>query len=153
MKTVAKMALLAAFILRPCHWDAHAEAWARLLPHDSPEDYGEHFTALVRSGEAQAYELVTAQGAEGAGGSRVAIVIARVQNIAGLGEFVIEGVYCAKNHKGLTAAFLPQLEAKARDLGCATLRFHTMRPGLVETAVAAGYRVCEVICRKDVRHV
>lgn len=152
MNTVAKMALLAAFILRPCHWDAQAEAWARLLPHDSPEDYGEHFTALVRSGEAQAFELVTAPGAPVAG-SRVAIVIARVQNIAGLGEFVIEGVYCAKNHNRLTAAFLPQLEAKARELGCATLRFHTMRPGLVETATQAGYRVCEVICRKDVRHV
>lgn len=142
------MSLLSGFVLRPALWDSQAEAWARLLPHDSPEDYGRHFADMVKSGAARAYEVV-----KESDGRRVCIVVARVDRSYSSGEFVIEGAFCPENRGDLTAEFLPELEAKARDLNCATVRFHTMRPGLVAKAVQSGFRICEVICRKDVRHV
>jgi len=142
------MGLLSAFVLRPALWDREAEAWARLLPHDSPEDYGDLFSRLVKTGEAFAFELVKTDE-----NRRVGIVVARVDKSYKTGELHIKGAFSVENYGDLTAEFLPELEAKARELGCATIRFHTMRPGLVSKAMRAGFRVCEVICRKDVRHV
>lgn len=141
------MSLVSAFVLRPAIWDRQAEAWARLLPHDSPEDYGALFSQMIKTGAARAFELV-----KNSDGRRVAIVVARVDRSYKSGELVIEGAFAPQNRGDLTAEFLPELEAKARDLGCATVRFHTMRAGLVAKAMQAGFRVCEVICRKDVRH-
>lgn len=148
MNQSAKTSLLSRFMLRPCHWDAQAEAWARKLPHDSPEDYGDHFSRLIKTGKARAFEVI-----EHDNPKRVAILIASEDRVYPSGELAIRGAYCAVNRGDLTAEFLPQIEALARVLNCATVRFHTMRPGLIKKAMQRGFRVCEVIVRKDVRHV
>lgn len=44
---------------------------------------------------------------------------------------------------------LEVLENEAKNLGCVTVRFSTMRNGLVKKAKDNGYRIAEVILRKD----
>ncbi len=41
------------------------------------------------------------------------------------------------------------LEAVARDLGCMSMRMHTVRHGLVNEALNAGWHVAEVVLRKN----
>ncbi len=148
MNKSAKISLLSRYMLRPFHWDQLAEAWARLLPHDSPQDYSEAFSRMVKAGEAQAFEVV-----DPAQPGRVAMVVARVDRKYPSGELAIHAAYAPENQGDMTAEFMPEIEALARKLNCATVRFHTMRPGLVAKALKQGFRVCEVIVRKDVRHV
>lgn len=146
MNVAEKKALLAAFVLRPCHWDAQAEAWARVLPHDSAEDYGEYFKKQVAAGEFQMYELLGATG-------RTTLLFLRIDRSYSLPEMVIEGTISHDKRPNMCGSFLPQIEDMARLAGCATVRFHTMRAGLIKVAIAGGYQICEVICRKEVRHV
>ena len=143
MKTAAKQDLLAKFLLRPCQWDATAAAWSRLLPHDSPEFYGNLLSKLVKEGTAAAYELTGPDG-------RIAIMVASINREYAEPKLTIWAAISPDNNRTLTEDFLPQIEAKARELGCRTVAFHTMRPGLLEKAMRLGYRTCEVICRKDV---
>lgn len=142
--TTAKKSLLADFILRPCRWDETAAAWSKLLPHDSPEDYGAHFSKLVKEGKAAAYEVTGPTG-------RVAIVVGTINRTYALPELMILGAISAENMQTATEDFLPEIEAKARELGCATVCFHTMRPGLVAKFLKQGGELVEVVCRKDVR--
>lgn len=140
----AKSALLGRYVVSRIPWDEQAAAWSALLPHDRPELHGDHLGALVKSGKASAYEL---RGPAG----RMAILVASISTRYAEPELNIVAAYCAENMGDLTAEFLPQLEEQARAAGCATVRFHTMRPGLIAKAQAHGFRACEVIMRKDLR--
>lgn len=146
MNLRAKMALLASFVLRPCHWNAQAEEWARLLPSDTPVEHAAVFSELVRSGRCQAFEAVGPDG-------RVGVIVADVDRAYNPPEFAVRGAFSPETGERLTEHVLPQIEALARQNGCATVGFHTMRPGLLRKAMAQGYGICEVIVRKDVRHV
>lgn len=146
-KLRAKSGLLNALMLRPCHWDDEAAAWSRLIPRDAPELNGETLSQQIKSGGAKCYEVVSPDGEKA---ERVAIVICRVDRKSfARPEFVIIAAYSIENQRDLMSEFLPELEEIAAALGCATIRFHTMRPGLIKRAQAAQYRVCEVICRKS----
>lgn len=145
MNLVAKTALLASFVLRPCHWDAQAAAWARLLPNDNPEEHAQLFAKMVTDGEAEAFEVAGPEG-------RIGVLVCHVDRSYPLPELAIHGAFSPETHRNLTAEFLPLIEAKTIELGCATVRFHTMRPGLVAKALGNGYQIREVILAKDVRH-
>lgn len=141
--TTAKTALLAAFILRPGVLDDQAESWSRLIPHDFPGDYASHLRAEVAAGRAELLDLVTPSG-------RAGMVVVSVERFEPP-ELVVVAAF-GRDRVPLTPEFLPQLEALARSRGCATVRFHTMRPGLVSAGLGAGYSVSEIVMRKDVRN-
>ncbi len=146
MNRAAKVALLSALIVRPGHWDAECEAWAKMLPHDSPELHAQRLAEMVRVGEAYSLDLCDDQ-------QRVGILVYSIDEHLPEAEFVIHAAYSAEGHLDLTAEFLPRLCAVARAKGCASVRFNTVRPALIEKAIAQGFTVSEVIMRKDVRHV
>lgn len=139
----AKLALLGAFILQPAQWDAQAEAWSRLLPHDWPGEHRGQLAALVTSGEAVLMDLRR-------DGERIAFVVYRVDRHFPEPECVIVAAYSAAGKIDATELCLDELQDLAARIGCATLRFNTMRPGLIAKAQRAGGRVSEVIVRFDV---
>lgn len=63
-------------------------------------------------------------------------------------DFVIVAAVSLDAHYRLTAAVLPELEARARQLGCTAVRFHTRRWGLAAIAGDLGYPVSEIVLRK-----
>jgi hypothetical protein len=142
MSRAAKVALLGAVMLRPCAWDASAEEWSRLIPHDWPGDHVSELREAVTRGEAKAVQIETERGAVG-------FVVYYVDASFPRPELVLMAAY-GRDRLDLTAELLPQLETLAGRLGCASVRFHTMRPGLVAKAQAAGFHVSEVILRKAV---
>lgn len=140
----AKLDLLAAAVLRPAMWDATAEAWSRLIPHDWPGDHAEELREMVVSGAAEMVEVHTAAG-------HVGFVVYQVDDSFPQPELIVVSAYGADTEHDLTSEVLPQLEKIARSAGCASIRFHTMRAGLIRKAMAEGWRVSEVLMRKDVR--
>jgi hypothetical protein len=140
--TTAKTALLAAFLLRPGVLDETAAAWSRQIPHDFPGDYSEHLRGLVSQGSAKVLDMVTPDG-------RAGFIVYQVEQF-NPPELLVVAAF-GRDRANLTAEFMPQIEALARRLGCATVRFHTMRPGLVSAGLGMGYSVSEIVMRKDVR--
>lgn len=145
MSNAAKIALLSAFILRPGLWDEVAEAWSRLIPHDWPGEHQEHIRADVESGRAHLLDCVNDYT-----GERVGFVVAAVDKSFPEPELLIRAAYSAAGPAhNLTAEVLPQIYAHARELGCRTIRCHTMRPGLVSKLMRAGWHPSEIVCRFD----
>ena len=148
MMHATKIALLASFILRPGNWDAQAEAWSRLIPHDWPGSHADRLGEIVKSGSAECMDLSHSESLE-----RIGVLVYTVDRSFDLPEMVILAAYAGDPHYDITAHCLAELEASARSLGCATIRFHTMRPGLVRKSIRAGWRLSEAVMRKDIRHV
>lgn len=143
MNTAVKLAMLSRIFLASGTWDETADAWARLIPHDSPGIHGDHLRAQVEAGEAKLDYIVTPAG-------RVGILVYTVMDYP-VPEFVIIAMYARESGADLTAEVYPSVRDKARAMGCGTIRFHTMRPGLVRKACALGFRVSEVVMRADIR--
>ena len=139
----AKTDLLARSLLRPGCFDGQAEAWAKRIPHDEPGDFAEFLRDRVANGSAQLADMVT-------DGQRVGFCVYAVVDLTGEQELVVIAAFGRAPARDLTAEFLPQIEVLARSEGCVSIRFHTMRPGLVSKAIRAGCRVSEVIIRKTV---
>jgi hypothetical protein len=141
----SKVELLNQGVLRPGRWDETAEKWAKTIPHDEPGDFSEFLRAMVADGRAKLADVLTDAG-------RVGFLIYAVTNFSGANAqkemVLIAAMGDDAEHKDLTSEFLPQIEILAQSLGCKTVRFHTMRPGLVAKVRAHGYRVSEMILRK-----
>jgi len=140
MSQFAKIALLGALMLRPGVLDAQAKAWAEKLPHDFPGEFSDHWAGLIDDGT-EALEATK-------DGERIGLVLFKLDAAFTPPEFVIQGAFSPVNGAQLTEHLLPQIEAIARARGCGTVRFHTMRAGLVAKAQSAGWRVSEVVMRK-----
>jgi hypothetical protein len=137
-----RIAVLAALMLRPGIWDAQAAAWSRLIPHDWPGDFAEHWAALIREKKAEVCDAVIE-------GRRVGVVVFSICREYPTPELVILGAFASAGGHDLTAEAFPQIYRLAIERGCRTVRFHTMRAGLIAKAVAAGWTVSEVVVRKD----
>lgn len=134
----AKLDLLAACVLRPSLWTDDAARWVGKIPRDTPGDFVAYLQDLVNRGDAELFQLVTPSGPEPVG-----FIVATVED----GEFVVLAA-AGSDGRDLTAAFVPQFEALGRARGCHSVRYHTMRPGLVEKSLRLGFRVSEIILRK-----
>lgn len=144
MSHAAKLALLAALVLRPGNWDAQAAAWSKLIPHDWPGECGDSWEKMIAAGEA---EIVFAE----KNGERIGFIVFNINREFPSPELVVLGAFSPASRFDLTAETLPQIESLGLLRGCKTVRFHTMRPGLIAKSLRAGFVVSEVILRKEIR--
>lgn len=79
---------------------------------------------------------------------RVGTVLWRIDDDAGKAAFVVVAAVGWHRHFDLTGGVLPLIEERARRLGCAVVRFHTKRLGLVQVGVGLGYDTAEWVMRK-----
>ena len=143
MSHTGKLALLAALVLRPGLWDADAAAWSKLIPHDWPGECGEHWEKLV---ETKAAEVVFVFN----GSEKIGFLVFSIESKFSRPELIVLGAFSPVTRHDLTATVLPQIEDFARARGCGTVRFNTMRPGLISKSLRAGFVVSEVIMRKEI---
>lgn len=121
-------------------FDAATAAAARNIPHDEPGDFVEFLRGKIARGAAHVADAVNASGKPG-------FLVYAVSNFGTEKELVLLAAF-GRDRADLTAEFGPELETLARSLSCRSIRFHTMRPGLVKKAKALGYRVAEMVLRK-----
>lgn len=120
--------------------DAETAAAARNIPHDEPGDFVEFLRAKIARGAAHVADAVNASGTVG-------FLVYAVSPFGAEKELVLVAAF-GRDRSDLTAEFMPEIDALARSLGCGTVRFHTMRPGLVTKAKELGFRVSEMVLRK-----
>lgn len=128
--------------LRFAVWDEFAQQCARRIPHDDPIAFADPLAQKVKEGRYAVFQVVQ-------GETPIGVVVYDIQEKNGR-ELVIIAAYAQAPHFDLTGLHLPDVEAHARHLGCCSIRFHTIRPGLVAKALKQNFRVSEFILRKNV---
>lgn len=86
-------------------------------------------------------------------GARVASVLWELGGHGGRPCFVIRGAAGDDPRFDLMGSVLPELEGYARRLGCALVRFHTRRRGLIARALDMGYRAPSFALVRELGHV
>lgn len=138
MNIAVKVDQLSRFALSPSLWDASADEWARSIPHDNPGNVAEVVANAVRSGLARLFYVERE-------GARVGAVVCEFD--AAAGELIVIAAH-GRDREKLTQTYFDLVEDLARKSGCKSVRFHTMRPGLVRRALSAGWRASEIVMRK-----
>jgi hypothetical protein len=141
MKKDAALSQLARFVLLPSQWGPEADRWARSLPADSPENTAEDLAQRVREGTAKVCDLMEGETKRG-------FIVFTVT--PGHELFVLAAFGRAKR-ENLMEVLIPLVDALARAAECDSVRFNTMRPGMIRRAQEHGFRVSEIIMRKAVK--
>lgn len=85
-------------------------------------------------------------------GQIVSICFFEIRDVCGHGsDFCILATHNSVAAKSFREADLREIEKHARQLGCVSMSFATMRPGLALSAIEQGWFLSEFVCRKDLR--
>lgn len=116
------------------------------IPFDAPHQHIDILRRLYESGECDRCIVKTDTG-EDAGS-----LYYQVEQ-GFLRELVILGVYIGRSEA--SPSNIPWLNEMTTRLGnemeCVSVRFHTLRPAMVTCALNHGWRVSEIVMRKEVR--
>ncbi len=127
-------------------WTAEAEAALARICATDPTVSVAWFRREV---EAERLGVISVQG----DGDPVGVIFWRIEAGDCGSEFVVVAAAGALPGCDLVASVLPALEVLAAKAGCAWLRAHTARPGLVRKLAGLGFRAEEVVLRKELAHV
>ena len=132
--------------LQPCVWSDAVAAHLGAAIDEADEGDPVSVDWLQSEHEGGRLALVAAM----QDGVHIATAAYRVEQTGPDLEMVIVG--CGAGIRGLSVIqhFLPPLETMARFSGCASIRFHTRRAGLVKVTRRQGYRYAETVMRKAV---
>lgn len=140
MTTAAAKSLFLALVRAP--WDEQAAAWSKLIPHDWPGENDKILAEAVAAGTAELFQVTR-------DGKAVGIVVTEVDHGFNPPELLVRAAY-ARDMKPCALELGDLLDGIAKSKGCGTVRFHTMRGGLIAKARAHGWQISEVILRKNV---
>lgn len=132
-----KIALLASADLHS------AEVALRKIPNDDP---GGCFSELVVSKiKAGTYRLCEIKDDE----QQLGFTVFFVEQTPGNNEFVSVSTYC---HPGKVLRFEIEdlLIRLAKSFNCQTMRMHTVRHGLISSALKCGWHTAEIVLRKSI---
>jgi len=133
----------AKYVLKPGFLDAQRERATHFIPADNPVPTASHIKQRVQKGELQVLDIIDSDGRE------LGFVVYRIIEREDMKEFL---VVCLQAKDG--RRMMPELEQLAvrfaESKGCQSIRMHTMRHGLVESLVKAGWYVSEIVMRKTI---
>jgi hypothetical protein len=128
------------YAARLAAWSERTAALADRIPFDDPHEFRDILRRQVEDGSAKLVELTK-------DGEAVGVLLYRVEEYAAR-ELVIIAACSADRSLDWSDWLAAFQENLARGLGCGSIRFHTLRPGLVENSFKYGYRAAEIIMRK-----
>ncbi len=141
MNHATKTDLLARCVLVPGVLDADTLDALRRIPCDSPAETAALLAQDVRDGLARVCRIERE-------GVRVGFLIFGIDRPAN--ELVIHAAFGADGRENLMPEIFEIGVTLGRECECGSIRFHTMRPGLVRLALERGYRASEVTMRKAI---
>jgi hypothetical protein len=139
---VVKIATETELLLRLVNTAEPAQRWENRIPFDDPTLWKDYLSRGVKSGQYKCARIEH-------NGVEKGIAVFAIDQCAKR-EFVVVAVYCDPIPGVDVTAYVGRMAfdlAKAEK--CTSVRFHTMRPGLIMKAQKLGYRVAEVVLRKE----
>lgn len=138
-----KAALLSALVLTPGVLGAFEIGAIQGITHDAPHDLAAELVDDIRRGRATLAHIDR-------DGARVGFLVYTVD----APELVIHAAFGPDGRARLLPDLIGPEATVVDDLAtshaCRSVRFHTTRPGLVNRALACGFRISEVVLRREV---
>jgi hypothetical protein len=118
-----------------------AEVFLRKIPNDDPVSFVDFVVARIRSSEYRACDIIL-------GTEKIGITVYFVECFGSYREFVSVATYTNQPAPNFSAFWQSEIEKLARSLFCQSIRFATVRHGLVSLALRNGWNVTEITLRK-----
>lgn len=118
-----------------------AEVFLRKIPNDDPVSFTDLVISRIRSGDYQAREIFF-------GENKIGVTVFFVESFGTHREFVSVATYTNQHAPDFGKFWNDEVNRLARSLHCSSLRFSTVRHGLVQRALTGGWSLVEVTLRK-----
>ena len=118
-----------------------AEVFLRKIPNDDPVSFVDFVVARIRSGEYKAKDIFS-------GHEKIGITVYFVEDFGNHRELVSVATYTNASAAGFSDFWQAEIVNLARALKCKSIRFATVRHGLVSLALRNGWNVTEITMRK-----
>ena len=132
-------------LFESCRLKGDAPDWEK-IPFDAPHQHVDILRRLYANGDCDRCIVNTDTGRE------IGSIYYQVEQ-GFLRELVILGVYL--DHSEAAPSNVPWLNDVTKTLGekfdCVSVRFHTVRPAMVSCALHYGWRVSEIVMRREIR--
>lgn len=132
-----------AILLRSAPWDALDDEFAARIPMDSPHESADLLARMVAEKSATAHRMLI-------DGKRIGLMVTRVEPGSIGRELVVIAAFAAAPGVAILPQVFDAADSLARHERCVSIRFHTARHGLANQAPDFGYRLTELVFRKDV---
>lgn len=142
---MVSVATKAEFVLRELNNRPDVvERWEHLVPFDNPTEWKDYLSRGVRSG---GFKLIRLE----YNGEPVGLMVYKIEEAAAR-EFVLVSLYCEPSCRFDVIQIVEEAAEKiAKQTGCVSIRFHTLRPGLVAKGRKRGFRIAEIVMRKNIK--
>lgn len=118
--------------LAQCSQLSEAEILLRGIPQDNTAGHVNFILDKINKGEARAFDIKKA-------GSKVGFAIVEKSG-SDLWVLAMKGT----KFFNVKETVLPHLETLAREAGCSTIRFKTVRAGLIDVGLSSGFAISSV---------
>jgi hypothetical protein len=136
---------LTGLAVKLAEWSEDADKWQHSIPFDNPTAWNDYLARGVKDGSFVLLDITHK-------GERVGILVYRVDASAAR-ELVIVAAYCNPIPGEDVSSFIVKTsEAIGHKENCQSVRFHTLRPGLITKTTKAGFRVAEIVLRKSLEN-
>jgi len=121
------------------------EVGLRRIPNDDPKGtFAPAIIDLIRTGKAKVFEIVR-------NGAVVGFTVYQIENFGpNYKELISVATHCPHT-SNLRYEIEAQLLQHAKNLGCQSIRMHTVRQGLVKEALDNDWHVAEIVLRKSIK--
>lgn len=113
----------------------------RNIPNDDPVSFVDFVVSRIRTGEYRSSDIVL-------NSEKIGITVYFVEEYPNYKELVSVATYTNKPAPGFSDFWQSEMEKLARSLKCQSIRFATVRHGLVSLALRNGWNVTEITMRK-----
>lgn len=118
-----------------------AEIFLRKIPNDDPVSFVDFVMRKIRTREYEARDIYN-------GKEKIGLTVYYVESFDNWREFVSVATYTGKSAPGFADFWGDAIASLARELSCKSVRFATVRHGLVKLALESGWNVTEITMRK-----
>lgn len=118
-----------------------AEIFLRKIPNDDPVSFVDYVTDRIKRGEYHAKDILLEN-------SKIGLAVYFVEDFGNHREFVSVATYTNQHAPDFSAFWTTEIERLAHSLNCKSIRFATVRHGLVKLALDSGWNVTEITLRK-----
>jgi len=135
---------LNALVLKTAASLTDAEVFLRKIPNDDPGSFVDLVIARIRSGDYHAKEIFY-------GENKIGVTVFFVESFGDHREFVSVATYTNQTAPDFGKFWNDEIVRLARSLHCRSLRFATVRHGLIQRALNEGWSLVEVTLRKYIQ--
>lgn len=116
----------------------------RRIPNDDPINFSDFVRSRLATGEYKSFDILF-------GETTIGVTVYSIEEYpGGYKELISIATYTKEAIPGFQDFWQTEIENVAKRNGCKSIRFHTVRHGLIKLSLLHGWHVAEIVMRKRI---